>query len=99
MAPDTSARRIQLDLRRPRLALYAGIRPTLVIDGRGQPTQWGIGTWQIPRDSTVVGVFLFTRLWRFGRAELRLEPGDEPALEYRAPVLPFLPGRLFPVPE
>lgn len=98
MAPDdTPARRIELILHRPRLALYAGIRPTLVIDGRGQPTQWGTGTWQIPSGRRVIGVFLFTRLWRFGRAEISLEAGDHAAIEYRAPLLPFLPGRIAPV--
>lgn len=90
-----SVRRIDLLLRKPRLALYAGIKPTLVIGGRGQPTQWGQGTWQFPADDTVtIGVFLFNRLWRFGQAEITLEPEEVPALEYRAPVLPFLRGRL-----
>lgn len=82
-------------MHRPTLALYAGIRPTLVIGRRDQPTQWGRGTWQVPADETVViGVYLFNRLWRFGRAEFSLDPGDESAWEYRAPVLPFTRGRL-----
>lgn len=90
-----TTRRIELTMRRPRFALYAGIRPTLVIGGRGQPTQWGLGTWQVPADRPVtIGVYLFNRLWRFGQAEFFLEPEDGSALEYRAPVLPFLPGRL-----
>jgi hypothetical protein len=88
-------RRITLTLHKPSLALYARIRPTLVIAGRGQPTQWGPGTWQVPSDQTVViQVFLFTGLWRFGQAEFALEPQDAPLLVYRAPLLPFLPGRL-----
>lgn len=96
MAPETPARRIELALHRPWFALYAGIRPTLVIDGRGQPTQWGLGTWQVPADDTaVIGVFLFNRMWRFGQAEHTLSP-DDAALEYRAPALPFLPGRIRP---
>ena len=92
---DPAARRIELTLRKPWFALYGGIKPTLVIGGRGQPAQWGIGTWQVPADETVVvGVYLFNRMWRFGRAEFALEPHDPPALVYRAPALPFLPGRI-----
>lgn len=88
-------RRIDLRLRKPRFALYAGLRPTLVIGGRGQPVQWGLGTWQVPAGETVaVGVYLFTRLWYFGRAEFALEPGDPAALVYRAPMLPCGRGRL-----
>ena len=88
------ARRIEITLRKPRLALYGFVRPTLVIGGRGQPVQWGVGTWQVPADEPVaLGVFLYNRLWRFGAAEISLQP-DDPALEYRAPALPFLPGRL-----
>lgn len=96
MSPDEGAvRRIELTLRRPWFALYAGIRPTIVIGGRGQPAQWGIGTWQVPTDETVVvGVFLFNRLWRFGEAEFALEPHHPPALVYRAPAIPFLRGRI-----
>lgn len=91
-------RRIELTLHKPRFALYAGIRPTLVIEGRGQPVQWGMSTWQVPADQTVtVGVFLFARLWRFGQAEFALAPTDGPSLRYRAPWLPFLRGRIHPV--
>lgn len=94
-----SPRRIELTMHKPWFALYAGIRPTLVIDGRGQPTQWGIGTWQVPAgDEAVLGVFLFNRMWRFGQAEHTLAP-DDIALEYRAPALPFLPGRIRPAPH
>lgn len=90
MTSEPATRRIDLVLHRPRLALYFGIRPTLVIAGRGQPVQWGRGTWQVPADQTVViGVFLFTRMWRFGQAEVALEPGQRPALSYRAPAFPF----------
>ncbi|PRB17232.1 hypothetical protein [Microbacterium sp. MYb62] len=88
-------RRIELTMHRPRLALYVGIKPTLVIGGRGQPTQWGPGTWQVPSDRTAtIGVYLFTRVWRFGQAEIALAPEDDGVLEYRAPTLPFLRGRL-----
>ncbi|GAB3598453.1 hypothetical protein [Microbacterium tumbae] len=90
-----TTQRVELAMRKPWFALYAGIRPTLVIEGRGQPTQWGLGTWQVPADRTVVlGVFLFNRMWRFGQAEITLEPGQRGVLVYRAPALPFLRGRL-----
>lgn len=92
---DQSTRRIELTLHKPWFALYAGVRPTLVIGGRGQPVQWGLGTWQLPADETVMlGVFLFNRLWRFGQAEFEFEPHHAPTLEYRAPALPFLRGRM-----
>jgi len=88
-------RRIELTLHKPWFALYAGIRPTLVIDGRGHPIQWGPGTWQVPVDrAAVFGVFLFNRIWRFGQAELSLDPDDPPAIFYGAPVLPFGRGRI-----
>ncbi len=90
-----SSRRIELTLRRPWFRLYAGIRPTLVIRGHGQPTQWGHGTWQVPADESVtLGVFLFNRVWRFGQAEIAIEPGITATISYRAPVLPFGRGRI-----
>ncbi|MFG6475884.1 hypothetical protein ACFXP7_05800 [Microbacterium sp. P06] len=92
---DPANRRIDLILQKPWFALYGGVKPTLVIEGRGHPTQWGLGTWQVPTDrAVVIGVFLFNRLWRFGQADFTLEPDDEPALMYRAPVLPFVHGRI-----
>jgi hypothetical protein len=92
---DSGTRRIQLTLHKPWFALYGGVKPTLVIGGRGQPVQWGLGTWQVPSDQTaVIGVFLFNRLWRFGEAEFELEPDHAPSLLYRAPTLPFLRGRI-----
>ncbi|WP_309102920.1 hypothetical protein [Microbacterium sp.] len=92
---DNATRRIEITMTKPRFALYAGVRPTLVIEGRGQPVQWGVGTWQVPSGSTtVVGVFLFNRMWRFGQAEFTLAPDHAPALEYHAPVLPLFPGRM-----
>jgi hypothetical protein len=92
--PDAPTRRIELTLRKPGIAFWGGIRPTLVIGGRGQPVQWGVGTWQVPADEAVqLGVFLFARGWRFGEAAVRLAPGDAPTLVYRAPVLPFGRGR------
>ena len=38
---ESAMRRVELTLHKPWFALYAGIRPTLVIMGRGQPAQWG----------------------------------------------------------
>lgn len=94
MSAGTRPRRLEIILHKPWFALYFGIRPTLVIDGRGQPIQWGLGTWQIPSDRTVtIGVFLFNRLWRFGQADAAVGP-DVASLTYRAPALPFLRGRI-----
>lgn len=94
--PDVpSSRRIEITLHKPWLKFYAGIRPTLVIRGLGQPTQWGHGTWQVPAGETVrLGVFLFNRMWRFGAAEIEIDPVGTPAITYRAPVLPFGRGRI-----
>ena len=90
-----ATRRIELTLHRPWFALYARVKPTLVIGGRGQPVQWGLGTWQVPSDQTAaIGVYLFNRMWRFGQAEFALEPSDPPSLVYRAPALPFRRGRI-----
>lgn len=92
-----ASRRIELTMHKPWFALYAGVRPTLVLEGRGQPTQWGLGTWQVPTDRrTVLEVFLFNRLWRFGQAEISFDPIETAALVYRAPALPFLRGRIRP---
>lgn len=89
-----ATRRIEITMRKPWFALYWFVRPTLVIAGRTQPVQWGLGTWQVPTDEPVtLGAFLFNRLWRFGQAELVLEPEQPPSIEYRAPVLPFGRGR------
>ena len=93
--PLAATRRIELTFRKPRFALYARIRPTLVIGERGQPTQWGVGTWQVPADrAVVIGVFLFNRVWRFGQAEFTLPPGGATSLVYRAPLLPFGRGKM-----
>lgn len=96
MNDDSAAsHRIDIALHKPWFALYARVRPTLVISGRGQPSQWGLGTWQVSSDRQItVGVYLFNRLWHFGQAEIVLESPHPPALEYRAPWLPFLRGRI-----
>lgn len=92
-----ATRRMAITLRRWPLNIYLGFRPTIVVEGRGQPTQWGEGTWQVPADrETTVSVFLFRAGLRFGKAEHVLKPADEPALEYRAPVIFLFPGSLGP---
>jgi hypothetical protein len=86
-------RRLELVLHKPWLGWFP--KPTVVFDGRGQPAQWGTGTWMIPADATTtVGVFLFNRLWRFGAAEIVIEGDGAVAVRYSAPLLPFLPGRM-----
>ncbi|MGO4692375.1 hypothetical protein [Glaciibacter sp. 2TAF33] len=98
MTPPTPAnvRRLELLLHKPWFGWYP--RPTVVFGGRGHPAQWGTGTWQAPVDEpTTVRVFLFNRLWTFGVAEYSVEVSDRAApitLEYSAPSLPFLRGRL-----
>ena len=85
-------RRLTITLRR---GPWLGIRPTIVIEGRGQPTQWGVGTWQVPADrATTVSVFLHVRGITWARASRVIESTDAPTLEYRAPWVPFRPGRL-----
>jgi hypothetical protein len=90
MTSSTPPRRLELRLERPRLGLLP--KPTVVVGGRGQPAQWGVGTWAVD-DGAVIGVFLFNRLWRFGAAEVTVGPGTG-ALIYRAPMFPFGRGRL-----
>ncbi|MDR6166446.1 hypothetical protein QE367_000650 [Microbacterium paludicola] len=90
----SKGRRVTLNLRRPMLHLIPGVRPTVVIDGRGQPAQWGVGTWLVPDDEAVeITVFLFNRLWRFGEARVVLHPSDT-GLSYRSPLVPLGPGRI-----
>jgi hypothetical protein len=85
--------RLELTLRKPWLGWYP--KPTVVLNGRGHPAQWGVGTWQISTDGPFVArVYLFNRVWRFGVAELALETDHPEALVYSAPWLPFLPGKL-----
>lgn len=89
-----ATRRVEFDLRKPRFALYA-VRPTVVIGGRGQPAQWGRGTWQVSAtEPERIGVYLFNRVWRFGTAVIDLDPETPGPLVYRAPLLPFGRGRL-----
>lgn len=86
-----TSRRVTIDLRRPRVRLHFRVRPTIVIDGVAQPTQWGAGTWQVDADrDTSVAVFLFVRGVTFGRADATV--GDN-GNTYLAPRLPFGRGR------
>lgn len=86
-----SIRRVTIELRRPRLRLHFGIRPTVVVDGITQPTQWGVGTWQVDADrETPMEVFLYIAGVTFGRASTTI---GERGATYRAPRLPFRPGR------
>jgi hypothetical protein len=91
--PDPESRRIVLALRKRRIGWYP--KPTVVFGGRGHPAQWGSGTWQVASDEpTTMGVFLYNRMWTFGSASITLDPGGPTRLVYRAPWLPFLPGRI-----
>ncbi|MHC5794644.1 hypothetical protein ACVXZ4_00650 [Lacisediminihabitans sp. FW035] len=91
--PPDGSRRFELTLRRPWFGLVP--KPTVVFDGRGNPAQWGTGTWMVPTEgTTVVGVYLFNRLWRFGEAEISLDGRGPSAVTYSAPWLPFLRGSL-----
>lgn len=84
-------RRVTLDLRRPALHLIPAVRPTVVVDGLGQPAQWGVGTWLVPDDEAVeITIFLFNRLWRFGAAHAVLQP------RRHGPELPRSPGSARP---
>jgi hypothetical protein len=85
--------RLEFTLRKPRIGWYP--KPTIIFNGRGQPAQWGTGTWQVSADRpTEVTVFLYNRVWKFGRAEITIEPGAAAVLVYSAPWLPIGRGRL-----
>lgn len=91
--PTPGPRRISLTLRRPWFGWHP--RPTVVFGGRGQPAQWGTGTWQLPAGDTTISVFLYNRAWRYGEAEIEIGADEQvDAVQYRAPVLPFLRGAL-----
>jgi len=95
--PTGTTRRFQLTLRRPWHGL--GPKPTVVVNGVGQPAQWGTRNWKVPGDgAAVVTIFLFNRLWKFGEVEFVAEPGASTPLVYSAPWLPFGPGRIRPAP-
>lgn len=87
---------MELRITRPALTWFA--RPTVTIDGIGHPAQWGTGTWAVPDDGgTVIGVFLYNRVWRFGTAtHVVAADGTDDRLVHRAGWLPLGPGRLGP---
>lgn len=86
-------RRVSIELRGGALGLV-GIKPTIVISGRAQPAQWGVGTWQLPAEGDAeFSVFLYRFGVTWGRASATLRATDAPMLRYRAPVLPFARGR------
>jgi hypothetical protein len=85
--------RLELTLRKPWFGSF--LRPTVVFNGRGQPAQWGTGTWLVSREEpTELSVYLYNRLWKFGSVTILLGPGVRDPLVYSAPVLPIGPGRL-----
>lgn len=46
---------------------------------------------------TTIKVYLFNRLWTYGRAEFTIDGAAPGALVYRAPMLPFGKGALMEV--
>ncbi|CAN5562301.1 hypothetical protein BH10ACT7_BH10ACT7_32820 [soil metagenome] len=94
---ENPVRRVSIDIRKPPLRLTLGFRPTIIVAGRGQPTQWGVGTWQLPADAdNTIIVYLHLRGITVGRAEYVLRPTDDAALEYRAPTPLTFRARLAP---
>jgi hypothetical protein len=90
--------RLELTLRKPWFGAF--LKPTVVFNGRGQPAQWGTGTWRVPADtSTELSIYLYNRLWKFGRVEILLAAGEAEPLRYSAPLLPVGRGRLASVPR
>ncbi|MEO7016045.1 MAG: hypothetical protein ABI067_05825 [Leifsonia sp.] len=88
-----SSPRLEIILVKPRVGWYP--KPTVVFGGHGYPAQWGTGTWQVPTDEVIpISVFLYNRLWKFGAADALVGPDGPARLVYRAPVLPFLRGKL-----
>lgn len=86
-------RRLELTLHKPRAGWFP--RPTVIFNGRGQPAQWGTGTWQLSEDGpTEVTIFLFNRLWKFGHATCVIDTEKPEPVHYWAPPVFFGPGRL-----
>lgn len=93
--PTNTTRRFELTLHKPWLGWFP--KPTVVVDGVAQPTQWGTRNWKVPGAETVtVSIFLFNRIWKFGEADFTVEAGSAGSWRYSAPWLPFLPGKLRP---
>ena len=86
-------RRFELTLRKPWPGWVP--KPTVVVNGTAQPTQWGTRNWKVPgTDSVTVTIFLFNRMWRFGEVEFAVGPGDGQQFTYSAPWLPYGPGKI-----
>ncbi|MFZ7088439.1 hypothetical protein [Curtobacterium sp. RRHDQ10] len=95
MSSGTTRRRVELRIRRPPLTWFA--RPTVVVDGVGQPAQWGTGTWVVADGGgTEIAVYLYNRVWRWGDASIRVDPpgAHREVVEYRSGLLPLGRGRL-----
>ncbi|MBX3100165.1 MAG: hypothetical protein KF761_11370 [Salinibacterium sp.] len=87
-------RRVSIDLRGKAWRLL-GVRPTVVVGGRAQPAQWGVGTWKLPADTDAdLSVYLYRFGVTWGRAAGTLRPKDAPTLRYRAPWFPFQRGKI-----
>lgn len=94
-SPIATPPRFQLTLRKPWLGVFP--KPTVVVNGVAQPTQWGTRNWKVPgEDAASVTIFLFNRMWKFGEVKFVVEPGTSPSLVYSAPWLPFLQGKIQP---
>lgn len=88
-----ATRRFEMTLSKPKLGWYP--KPTVVVNGDAQPTQWGTRNWKVPgAGETTVTVFLYNRMWKFGEASFVVGTDDAGPFRYRAPWLPFLPGRI-----
>lgn len=86
-------RRFELTLRKPWPGWVP--KPTVVVNGTAQPTQWGTRNWKVPgTDPADVTIFLFNRMWRFGEVAFTVGPGDGQQFRYSAPWLPFGPGKV-----
>ncbi|WP_026554622.1 hypothetical protein [Arthrobacter sp. 35W] len=92
-SPPAAPLTFDLTLRKPLLGWFP--KPTVVVNGLGQPAQWGYRNWKLPDGGPAhVTIFLFNRLWKFGVVEFTVDAVHPGPLLYRAPWLPFLPGRL-----
>ncbi|PYI40209.1 hypothetical protein CVS30_01445 [Arthrobacter psychrolactophilus] len=93
--PTSTTRRFELTLHKPWFGWFP--KPTVVVDGVAQPSQWGTRNWKVPGTEPVtVSIFLFNRLWKFGEADFTVAAGGSGSWRYSAPWLPFLPGKLRP---
>lgn len=83
----------QLVLKKPLIPW--GPKPTVVVDSLAQPTQWGTRSWKVKgSEARSVSIFLFNRFWKYGQVEFDVLPGSGASFEYKAPLLPFLKGKI-----